>query len=325
MNEKEAMEVFDGLMLGDGGLISKRTSAYFNVDLSAGDPVPWVGKEYKVPQYQYLVYIKECLESLGIEFGLDQPKKPHVEWSHGNPYLCCELRSLSSKFLLAQFRRWYGLITPEIRRARGFAPNQRWYKFLPDDIKLTPLTVAKWFEGDGSTSAPTPNSVHLSFAAAGFSYEEDQRLCGLFLVLGIQAKVHRSQLGKYGVVLWRISVGAIGNVNAFFNLTELFIHYCYKYKIYRPKHASECITIEEIDAKGRYNDYKRNYREKHKEHINKYMKSYREEHEEQFKEYTKNRHRKRMAMAEADSVLAVQSTQAFSSMRLKLGAYDNNT
>lgn len=250
MNEKEAMEVFDGLMLGDGGLGLHVTSAWFSLALSAGDPnqwrnTSWNGRNSKIPQMQYLTYIMDCLEPLGIKFSEECPKAS-ICLSRGKPYLYCHIESFSSGFLLAQFSRWYRPVTDEVRETRWFATNRKWYKILPDDVVLTPLTITVWFEGDGGTGWISRPNVQLWLATNSFAREEVSKLSELLLPFGIHARVCKKLTKKQ--ITWELAVCAVADVNIFFDLTERYIHSCYRYKIRRAKYASEHNTEVKIQA-----------------------------------------------------------------------------
>lgn len=248
MDKKEAMEVFDGLMLGDAGLVPNGDFAYFKIALSAGDPEQWKdtlwsGRESRVPQIQYLWHIHDCLQHLGIEFSNIWPKAEVRIGSTGKPYLYCGLQSFTSDFLLTQWKKWYRPVTDEVRKTRWFADNRKWYKVLPGDTTLTPLTTAVWFEGDGSTRwCPRP-WVMLKIHTNNFTRNEVKRLSGLLLSLGVQTHVYQQSSKRQ--LEWLLVTNAVGSVNSFFCLTEKYIHSCYQYKVKKAKYASECATEEE--------------------------------------------------------------------------------
>lgn len=248
MNEEEAWEVFDGLMLGDAGLVRSVNYAYLSLALSAGDPdqwrgTSWSGRESKVPQIQYLIHIIDCLEPLGVKFSEGHPKAFVRCHQNGKPYLCCKLTSLTSDFLLAQWERWYRPVTDEVRKTRWFPVNRKWYKILPDDIRLTPLTMAKWFEGDGNAAWNHRPGVRLNIATNGFAKGEVERLSALLLPFNVCANVNERPTKKQ--ITWELSVGTIDSINAFYDLIEKLLHPCYNYKIKRAGHPSEYSMDEE--------------------------------------------------------------------------------
>lgn len=263
MSKRKAMQIFEGLMLGDAGLSRTGKLARFYMALSAGDPdqwrnTQWSGRNSKIPQMQYLVHIIDCLKPLGVRFSKGYPTATVCLDQNGKSFLRCGLSSLSSVFLLAQFERWYHPVTDEIRKTRWFASNRKWYKILPIDIELAPLTIAVWFEGDGNTEGSLGLQVKLTIATNSFTKKEVERLGGLFLPFGVQAKVCQYPTKKQ--MTWALCVGAIDSVNTFFSLTEEHIHSCYRYKIRRAKHASECSTEEEKEGLRKHNKYQREYK-----------------------------------------------------------------
>ena len=234
-DEEQAVQVFDGVMLGDAGLVRREDSVYFSMDLSAGDPslwcnTTWSGRDSKIPQIQYLYYIKDCLEFLGIESCKGHPRA-QVYSGGGKPYLHCYIESHASSFLLTKHECWYRSITAEVRKLRWFRLNQRWYKVLPDSLTLSPLTVAVWFGDDGSTSWKPYPRVALTISTNNFAREEVDKLKELLSLFGIQVGVSRSP--KVRKTTWELRTSAVDNVNAFFDLVENYIHPCYNYKIKR--------------------------------------------------------------------------------------------
>jgi len=136
VNKEEALEIFDGIMLGDGG-IHHPLYPSFALALS--------GTKLKIPTkdlMSYLGYVKEALESLGVVICSGNPRVTRRKFSHsGKPYDYCYLETRTALFIAAQFRRWY----PDKHR-----------KQVPEDLELTPLALAKWFEGDGTSSKSAP-------------------------------------------------------------------------------------------------------------------------------------------------------------------------
>lgn len=250
MNEEKAMQVLDGLMLGDGSLERNGKLALLNLSLSAGDPnrwrdTLWSGRKSKIPEMQYLVYIMDRLEPLGVRFCKEHPKAIVRHYHNGKPYLYCYIESLSSVFLSTQFKRWYRPITDEVRKTRWFAANRKWYKILPDDIMLTPLSLAVWFEGDGNTVYNPLPRVQLRIATSNFSHEEVTKLSGLLHLLSIQAQVSKAPTNTQ--ITWILNVGAIDSVNTFLGITKEYIQSCYRYKIkmanHKPRRRADCFDL----------------------------------------------------------------------------------
>ena len=237
MTKDEAMQVFDGLMLGDASIGIHDRTAYFVEALSAGSPNLWNGIPLdSIPQMQYLHSIVDCLRPLGFEPCNGHPNAT-TRVSKGKPYVSCLLESISSDFLLEQQRRWYARVTPQIRGERLLPVDREWYKILPSDIALTPLTLAKWFEGDGGTQWMPRPWVTLRFCTNDFSITEVERLSKLLIAQGVVANVNRVAGGAPNARMLRI--GAIDSVNTFFDITDGLIHPCYADKIKRPIHKTE--------------------------------------------------------------------------------------
>lgn len=336
MNKEEAAQVFDGLMLGDAGLEYNKGSCCFAIDLSAGDPTPWVGREREAPQFQYLEYIKECLEDLGIKFGSGTPRAS-VRTDRGKPFLCCHLWSLTSNFLKAQFKRWYRPVTPEIKEARGFLPNRKWYKILPSDVKLPPRTVSTWYEGDGGKARGWRGQRRVRIATNSFSFKEIVILCGLLSSsYGIQVRPSRHDR-EAERASWEIHINTIAGSNAFLGLIGGLVHPCYQYKV-------EEATLEEITeeekkllkeyrkrwygehrehARAYYEEHRdqilertRAYYEEHRAQISEYKRSYYKEHKEQYRE--NQRSRRKVAQMALEKAQVAQNSQFFSTLRLGL-------
>lgn len=235
----EAMEMFDGLMLGDGGLVRHEgyggmEDVQFRINLSAGEPDNWKGvPERNIPHMQYLQHLKvDCLEPLGISCCTSHPKSSIRRSCWGQLYLCFRLYSHSSEFLILQHKRWYRWITEEVRRDRNYSLRQKWYKILPSDVKITPITLTKWYEGDGTTRKDKIRGG-MKLASHSFSKEENERLRDMLAELGIEVGVYVKDLH------WWLETGAIGSANRLLDLIRPYIHECYQYKIFYHKYAIE--------------------------------------------------------------------------------------
>lgn len=70
------------------------------------------------------------------------------------------------------------------RRCTSFVvPYERWYpsgeKRVPNDLRLTPLTIAVWFADDGCITRPAPkypNLLSIKMSTHGFPEEDTRRL-----------------------------------------------------------------------------------------------------------------------------------------------------
>lgn len=127
MTKGEALQIFDGAMLGDAKLQMNGNDAQFDIALSGAEHLDW------------LCLLGNALKSLGVELCLGYPKL--VLWtrstSHGEKagqaYVVCRLTSRNSAFLTTQFHRWY---------RRGCTGEKKWVKIVPRDLYLTPIILA---------------------------------------------------------------------------------------------------------------------------------------------------------------------------------------
>lgn len=150
---KEAIEWIDGELLGDGCMsIHSSYSACFC---------------YASKYPEYIQYVKDTLESFGIEGGKIY-KRLHKR-------LNCYYYSYASHFyieLLPIHLRWY--------------PNGK--KIVPKDIVLTPLTVRQWFIGDGSLKKPKGNrQPKVELGTYNFSIPDVNWLINQLVNLGFKA------------------------------------------------------------------------------------------------------------------------------------------
>lgn len=114
-------------------------------------------------------------------------------------------------------------ITPEMKNER-----KRWYdggsKIVPDDLKLSFLTMAVWYMDDGciiNEGSPTPTA---RFATDGFSHNDVGRLVEKIKELGISTYVVKSGLAQ------RICVSA-SSAKAFFEGIEKYVIPEMRYKL----------------------------------------------------------------------------------------------
>lgn len=123
--EASPMEVFDGVMLSDASLkfSKKGKNAWFSMGLSGSEHMDW------------LTFVKTTLVALGVPVH-DRGLGLYRGFSKGKSYIGALLQSSSQPFLTKQHERWYNGNT----------------KIVPEDVAITPLSVANWFMGDGSSS-----------------------------------------------------------------------------------------------------------------------------------------------------------------------------
>ena len=142
MDKATAHEIIDGSLLGDAGLVKKysRGNPYFWIDLSGEEHIDW------------LHILKTSLLSMGVSVTDKCPKiTPRISTLRGKTreYKEVALWSSCSPLLLPFYLRWY--------------PYSK--KVVPTDLQLTPLVIAHWFMGDGSSwwMSGRPNLVRVKF------------------------------------------------------------------------------------------------------------------------------------------------------------------
>ena len=199
MLQSEAMEVFDGTMLGDNSVGRYGGSALMDTAKSGEQYMP------------YLTQLRDTLVLLGVEFCTDHPKS-FARVSHGKPYINCRLTSHASSFFTEQRHRWY--------------PNGK--KIVPNDVRITPLSMAYEFMDDGSTSWLQGNLVVLRLATNSYTREEVSCLRDLV----------NARFGVYFYLSpnsgWELTLRKVDEVNLFLDQIEEYILPCYEYKVKRP-------------------------------------------------------------------------------------------
>jgi len=227
----EAKQVFDGVMLSDGSLVREKPAhlAHFYMSLSDRDipPDSFLG---------YLIHIADALNSLGVEVSPGYPKLAN-RISKGISYTGTVLSTLTSEYLTIEHNRWYPSFTS---------------KEVPRDLNLTPIVVAVWFMGDGSSSYDKRTGPgRLSSVRVGIKHPDFYRrtvyvrLCtesfNISSIELLEAGLHR--LGIYTTRMHRhISKGSgvtirlrQSSVDKFMNMVEPHIVPPYEYKIKRKK------------------------------------------------------------------------------------------
>lgn len=209
MHKDKLLEVLDGVMLGDGDLRMNGRNAHFQMTKS--------GEEY----LGYLRHVGEVLRGIGAEVCSGYPKSYQEVDKRSNPYTLCSLSTLTSPFLTTQFRRWY----------RYDAHNGKWTKVVPEDLGLTPISLAYWFMDDGTTSwfGKIGNRVALNMCSDSFSKPENIRLQELLETKGIHMGVCSNSYGG-----WKLATTNISAVGKFLTLVGPYIMSCYEYKVKKP-------------------------------------------------------------------------------------------
>lgn len=204
MSGSGAEQLFDGVMLGDGGLVQFRPggAAHFSMSLVGEDKLAYMGQ------------VARALSSLGIRISDGYPKVSHSV-SRGKPYTRCDLLTLSHSLLALERGRWY-------RKGK---------KEVPPDLYLTPLSLSHWFMNDGSSSFTKYVTVYVSLSTYCFSIDSMEILERELSCLGIDSfrgKDKRVALGA-GIRLFVRQT----SVNRFMDIVEPYIVEPFKYKVKR--------------------------------------------------------------------------------------------
>ena len=192
----EAQEVFDGVMLSDGNLQMHGFNARLRVQLSGASHLDW------------LTYIKDALLPSGVQIGA-RGLGLYKGISKGKPYIGAFLQTRTCSYLTEQCERWY----------------KAGIKVVPVDVKITPLSIANWFMGDGSSSPDNRNSAIVThLASCNFTLEECIILAERLEVLGVRATAAPNN-GYPRVNISQFSV------NYFMSIIEEYIQPSYRYKV----------------------------------------------------------------------------------------------
>lgn len=206
MDKQTALEVFNGVMLGDAGMYQSRHWArytYFVIGLSKGE---------MSALSCYLRYVKDALVSMGIQVSGDFPKV-QKGMSKGKPYTHCRLSTWSSPQLAEMYPKWY----------------KEDLKIVPTNVYLGPVTLAHWFMGDGSSRYGRSGNVYTSFATMGFPVdsisvlEEALHDLGLNTGRGYDRRIEKGD----GITLFLLQ----DSVNKFMDIVRPYMMEPYMYKI----------------------------------------------------------------------------------------------
>lgn len=161
-------EIIEGSLLGDGMLTLPKTNASFT-------------ETHGLKQYEYIAWKYNELQPLSASLFTYERKSGRKE---------VVLTTFRDKIFTALEHRWYK------RDSAGmYIRNRQGYrvKIVPDDLELTPLTLAVWFFDDGSNKL---EKSCLTIATNGFSFEECYKLVGKINELGIDNCKVRNEKGK---------------------------------------------------------------------------------------------------------------------------------
>lgn len=214
------IEILDGMLLGDAGLVMCGPNALFAINLSKknillSDHLKW------------LTFVRDyCLIPLGVPVSEIYPKATVQKSSFNQLYTVATLRSSLSPVLALQYYRWY-LLSGELRKKYHTRYRAGDVKVLPDDFMLTPAALAHWFLGDGSGGLGSFDGYleqRADLSAYGFTEDEGWRLTGMLNDMGINTSRPTKHITSRGTVGLRIFISmAGGNINRFIDIVEPYI------------------------------------------------------------------------------------------------------
>jgi len=150
-NVRFAEQAFDGLMLGDGGLAFQGNYAHFRMGLA--DNRKYKQRE-QIPAEKLLAFLQHItvlFKYLDTIPCADNPKISFHKQPDGRMFSRCDLITKSSDFCTKQYFRWY----KNGEKHHSSTTRYSWYtageKIVPDDLVLTPISLAYFFMGDGSS------------------------------------------------------------------------------------------------------------------------------------------------------------------------------
>jgi len=164
----------------------------------------------------WLQRVKEALIALGVPVDPKYPimRKRFHKWSRLGSYVYYDLYGGECTFLAQQRKRWY----PE------------GVKEVPRDVQLTPIILANWFMGDGSSSRfkEHPNLVQAVFATESFSKESVFFLRRLLSGISIETTCSLDHSGQ------KICVNRKSSVKLLMDKIDQHVLLPYRYKIKMP-------------------------------------------------------------------------------------------
>lgn len=189
MNEKEAWEVFDGLMLGDGGMRRYKNTARFYMNMSKHtisieDHLKY---EYWLRDNVFATLGIRASVSLGKQTNEDQVINGRLY--KGKTCLKAHLFTESIPLLAEQWDKWY--IGGEWAKSGRNTYIRDATLVLPEWIikshTLPTCSLTHWALGDGGSSRPKgqPSTVYVRFSAHCFSEGEVHHLIAILSNMGI--------------------------------------------------------------------------------------------------------------------------------------------
>lgn len=220
MTRDRALQIFDGVMLSDGGLIRYRGGARYHMGLAK----PAISMTDHLKYEQWIS--DNVFAVLGIPVSEGHPRvATRSMLVRGKPYQYALLQTRQSLLLADLYDEWYSggeWVGPEYGKyIRGAL------KVLPERLmkaeKLPTLTLAHWFLGDGGSSLACPRGypqLQVTFSTNCFTEEEVYHLMAMLSDMGVTTVKplrHETKKGS-GLQIWLSTAGS--NTDHFMDLVE---------------------------------------------------------------------------------------------------------
>lgn len=232
MTRGEALQVFDGTMLGDGGLKKLKKGANFGMAFSKSlvpqKEITELTRRLSLEEHiKYERWLsKNVFEVLGIPLSEGYPKILATV-SKGKPVRKACLQTRQSPLLGSQFDEWY--IGGE------WSDSMNYGKYIHGALKIVPhrimqtsvlpaLTLAHWFLQDGGSSwcrsGETLSYPRITISSDGFAVEEVLHLTAMLNTMGINTigYGHQKCIKGSGLKIYLSSAG--NNIDHFMDIIE---------------------------------------------------------------------------------------------------------
>lgn len=213
MLDQRQIEILNGSLLGDGCISTNFLGHYkFQVGQSRDD-------HFGADKYSYLYwYAKEfCIYGCSIRPKTTQANGILKKIGKKSEYYQYVFNTVNNDVWRELEGKWY------VPRTDHYWFRRR--KIVPQDLRLTPLTLCIWHMDDGSNN---PKDANIELNTQGFTTEEvDFLIERLSKDLGIES--HKKKTKKSGQ--WKIYVGR-GSYFDFIDMIKPHVAWdCFKYKI----------------------------------------------------------------------------------------------
>lgn len=201
---KDLHALVDGLLLGDGGLERSKEGGEARLYLRQSMiHYPWVD--------QTKAALEEVKVTGNISIAPCTGRWLNDQWIKGEDTYTLKTKRYVQ--FTKEWRRWY----------RENARNGDDLKIIPKNVRLTPISLAYWFCGDG-----VKGNNSLSFCTNGFTWDEvDFLRFRLNAIYGWKCGVTRHTNNR---PMMSICTGA--HYREFLALVEPFVPSCFRYKMY---------------------------------------------------------------------------------------------